>query len=156
MPIDRNQLQLLEAVELRRRAEERLKGKPPTSPWDLAETHRLLHELQVHQIELEMQNSELRQARNAAEKLLEQYTDLYDFAPVGYLTLDREGIIRASNLTVAGLLKVERSRTIGRRFELFVSVDTHPFFSDFLGKVFASQNKESCEVTFRQAERDGH
>ena len=56
-----------------------------------AETQRLVHELQVHQIELEMQNEELQQARAEVEAVLGQYTDLYDFAPVGYFTLDRDG-----------------------------------------------------------------
>ncbi|MEJ2201741.1 MAG: ATP-binding protein [Desulfuromonadaceae bacterium] len=99
-----------------------------------------------------MQNVELRQSRHATQKLLEQYTDLYDFAPVGYLTLDHEGIILAANLTAAGLLGVERSRVTGLPFAQFVPVDARLFFSDFLGKVFASQGKESCEVALTREE----
>jgi PAS domain-containing protein len=68
--------------------------------------------LEVHQIELEMQNEELQEAREAMEALLEKYTDLYDFAPVGYLTLDREGIIREANLAGASLLGIARSALI--------------------------------------------
>ena len=102
--------------------------------------------LQVHQIELEMQNAELRQARDEVETALEKYTDLYDFAPVGYFTLDRDGIIRAVNLTGASLLGIERSRLIGRRFGLFVAAEARPAFTAFLGKVFASPAKEACEV----------
>ena len=83
------------AAELRRRAEARLravatKGAPARTD---ADTQRLVHELQVHQIELEMQNEELRQSRAEAEAGLERYTELYDFAPVGYLTLGRDGAI---------------------------------------------------------------
>ena len=93
-------------AELRRRAELRLKDsqtKRAPNQTD-ADNQRQLHELEVHQIELEMQNEELREAREAMEALLEKYTDLYDFAPVGYLTLDHEGTIIEANLAGAGLL----------------------------------------------------
>jgi signal transduction histidine kinase len=146
MPRDKNQGPSLEATELRRRAEERLKTETPAVPRTEADMQRLLHELQVHQIELEMQNTELRQARDETEKALEMYADLYDFAPVGYLTLDRDGSIRAANLTVAGLLGREHSQLIGRRFGLFVAAEIRPTFLAFLGRVFASPAKESCEV----------
>src|ERR1700693_6280082 len=83
------------AAGLRRRAEERLSEKRESQRPDAGEqrtaedTERLVHELEVHQIELEMQNHELRQARARVDALLAQYTDLYDFAPAGYVTLDR-------------------------------------------------------------------
>ena len=84
-----------EAAELRRRAEARLKAlaTKSASARTEADTQRLVHELLVHQIELEMQNEELRQSRAEAEAGLERYTELYDFAPVGYLTLGRDGAI---------------------------------------------------------------
>jgi ribosomal protein L19E len=72
---------------LRRRAEARLGGRQ-SGPKSEAGTRRLLHELEVHQIELEMQNAELQKARDDLEVALEKYTDLYDFAPVGYFSLD--------------------------------------------------------------------
>ena len=82
---------------LRRRAEARLR-KGPQRPktasggqQSAVEPQRLLHELQVHQVELELQNAELQETRDRMETLLEKYTDLYDFAPVGYLTLDQKG-----------------------------------------------------------------
>ncbi|MDZ4344729.1 MAG: response regulator, partial [Candidatus Binatia bacterium] len=75
------------------------------------------------------------------------YTNLYDFAPTGYLNLDREGAIRQVNLTGARLLGVERSRLMNRRFGLFVADDFRPAFNAFLEKVFASHTKECCEVT---------
>lgn len=113
---------LLTAAVLRRQAEEVLKAKMPESgfPRPDDESHRLLHELQVHQIELEMQNAELRQARDELEMVLGKYTDLYDFAPVGYFTLDRNGAIRAVNLSGASLLGVERAKLLGQRFGQFV------------------------------------
>ena len=132
---------------LRRRAEERLKTHEQTPPSDVPRSdERLVHELQVHQVELEMQNEELQQARAKAESLLVQYADLYDFAPTGYLTCDREGAIRLVNLTGAQLLGVERSRLVNRRFGQFVAESDRRAFSDFLEKVFASEAKECCEV----------
>ncbi len=149
MPSDRNQPAPDEAAELRRRAEMRLKTKTP-APRAEVETQQLLHELQVYQVELEMQNDELRQTRDEVGKLLEQYTELYDFAPVGYANLDREGSIRAVNLTGAGLLGMERGQLIGRGFGRFVAVEARPTFSAFLEKVFASGSREACEVALRQ------
>ena len=127
----------------------RLKTATPTARTEV-ETQQLLHELQVYQVQLEMQNDELRQAREEAGKLLEQYTELYDFAPVGYANLDREGTLRAVNLTGAGLLGVARSQLIGRGFGGFVAVEARPTFSAFLEKVFASGSREACEVALRQ------
>ena len=84
------------------------------------------------------------------ETVLEQYTDLYDFAPVGYFTLGCDGAIRAANLTGAGLLGIERSRLIGRQFEKFIAVADRPAFATFLVKVFMSPNKQACEVALRK------
>ena len=108
--------------------------------------------MQVHQIELEMQNAELRQARDDLETALEKYTDLYDFAPVGYFTLDRKGNIRSVNLTGAGLVGVERSLLVGRRFGLFVTDEARPAFTAFLEKVFTSPAKVACEVALQKRE----
>ena len=138
-----------DAAELRRRAEARLraaatKGAPARTE---ADTQRLVHELQVHQIELEMQNEELQQSRAEVEAGLERYTELYDFAPVGYLTLGRDGVIRQVNLTGAHLLGVERARLVSRPFGVFVGAQDRAGFKTFLEKVFSSQAKEVCEVT---------
>jgi len=144
-------------VELRHRAEERLAEQRKSQkseagdPGTAEDTARLVHELQVHQIELEMQNEELQQAHAQVETLLAQYTDLYDLAPAGYLTFDREGAIRQVNLAGARLFGVERSRLVNRRFGLFVAERDQRAFSDFLQKVFASEAKEGCEVTLPQA-----
>ena len=137
-----------DAAELRRRAEARLKALATKSApaRTEADTQRLVHELQVHQIELEMQNEELRQSRAEVETGLERYTELYDFAPVGYLTLGRDGAIRQVNLTGARLLGVERARLPGRRFGVLVAAPDRAGFKAFLEKVFASQAKEECEV----------
>jgi PAS domain S-box-containing protein len=137
-----------DAAELRRRAEARLRGQqrdtPP--PRKDADTRRLLHELQVHQIELEMQNAELQGARDQMEAMLERYTDLYDFAPVGYFSLDEQGLIVEVNLTGATLLGVERSRLINRRLSQFVAPPSRPVFLAFLERVFAGPGTQTCEA----------
>lgn len=140
-----------DAAELRRRAEARLraaaaKGVPARTA---ADTQRLVHEVQVHQIELEMQNEELRQSRAEAEAGLERYTELYDFAPVGYLTLGRDGAIRQVNQTGARLLGVARARLVGRRLGVFVGDPAPADFQAFLEKAFASQAQEVCEVALK-------
>lgn len=155
MASDQGQFPPREAAELRRRAEMRLKTVTPAVLTEV-ETQQLLHELQVHQIELEMQNDELRQARDTAERLLEQYTELYEFAPVGYGNLDRAGTVRAINLTGTSLMGVERARLIGRRFERLVAVEARPTFRAFLEKVFASGSREACEVALLQDGKHPH
>ncbi|TSA47853.1 MAG: PAS domain-containing sensor histidine kinase [Deltaproteobacteria bacterium] len=147
-------------VGLRRRAEERLKeqqrsrrSEKGTQQRKAEDAPALVQELQIHQIELEMQNEELRQARTETEALLHQYTDLYDFAPVGYFTLGREGEIRRMNLTGASLLGEERVRLVNRRFGQFVSPADRPAFNDFLQEMFTNQaatsRKAACEVMLR-------
>ncbi len=138
-----------EAADLRGRAERLLRsaGEKRISSQTEADAQRLVHELQVHQIELEMQNEELRRTRAEVEAGLERYTELYDFAPVGYLTLGRDGVICQVNLTGARLLGVDRARLVGRTFGVFVGAPDRPVFNAFLEKVFSSQAKEVCEVT---------
>ena len=138
-------------AELRRRAELRLEDQQSKKPPNQSDTdnQRQLHELEVHQIELEMQNEELREAREATEALLEKYTDLYDFAPVGYLTLDREGTIQEANLAGASLLGVARSGLINGRFGHFVSPAGRPAFGIFLDKVFESKVRQSHDLTLQ-------
>jgi PAS domain S-box-containing protein len=143
-------VQYIDSAQLRSLAEEQLRenigAAPP--PGKVEDPLRLLHELEVHQVELEMQNEELRQARDKMEALMGKYSDLYDYAPMAYFNLDHGGTIRAVNLTGTGFLGVERSLLIGRRLDLFISDETRPMFHDFLDKVFASESKETCEVVF--------
>jgi two-component system, cell cycle sensor histidine kinase and response regulator CckA len=93
-----------------------------------------------------MQNQELQKARDEMEAGLEKFSDLYDFAPVGFLTLDREGTIHAANLTSASLLGIERARLVNRRLGVCVSPPDLPAFNAFLTRVFESKAREFCEV----------
>jgi PAS domain S-box-containing protein len=81
----------------------------------------LLHELLVHKVELEMQNEELRRVHLAVEEARDRYLDLYEFAPVGYITISREGLINEINLTGSALLAVDRTKLINRSFSSFVA-----------------------------------
>jgi len=119
--------------------------KAGTQPSE-ADTQRLIHELEVHQIELELLNQELLEAKEQAETNAEKYTELYDFAPAGYFTLSKEGDIIKLNLSGAKMLGQERSHLINKKFRFFVSEDTRQFFNDFLRKVFESKTKESGEA----------
>ena len=112
----------------------------------LEETRRLLCELQLHEVELEIKNVELRRNRSEEKAALEKYRSLYDLAPGGYLTLGPDGVITAANLSVASLLGIDRSRLLGQRFGSFVAQDARPAFRGFLARVFANQGKDTCEL----------
>ncbi len=130
-------------------AETELAHAPKTKPRPAEE---LLHELEVHQIELEMQNEALRQSQVELEKSRDRYMDFYDFAPAGYLTLNHDGMIDEVNLPGAALLGVERSRLLRRRFAPFVAPeDRDRWYRHFLA-VLGIDNKLSCELALRHGE----
>ena len=141
-----------EAAALRRRAEAHLRATaaPAHAPRPEADARRLLHELQVHQIELELQNEELRQARADLEASLAQVTALYDEAPVAYLILDRAGAILAINLTGAALLGSARAALVGTAFHRFLPPAARPALAAVLGTAFDGPGKHAvCEVPLR-------
>ena len=140
---------LTEKQLLRSKAEEKLKELQKKISKKLLEsdTKKLLHELQVHQIELEMQNEELKEAYETAERALKKYTMLYDFAPMGYFTLDSDGTISDLNFTGADLLGEKRFTLVNHNFKLFIDKQSQKIFNDFLKKIYSSNIKESCEVT---------
>jgi PAS domain S-box-containing protein len=146
--MNKEEQNLTDAELLRIKAEEQLKQKQNKLNKTVLETDvkKLVHELQVHQIELEMQNEELIEANETAETALKKYTMLYDFAPMGYFTLDSDGSIRELNFTGADLLGHKRFSLINANFKLFVSEDSQPVFNKFFSKVFTGNAKESCEV----------
>ncbi len=104
-----------EISALRKPAEAGLKSKAPeVQEFPSEKIGALVHELPVHQVELEMQNETLRQTQVALEEASEKYRDFYDFAPVGFLTLDESGMIREANLTAANQIGVTRSHLIDK------------------------------------------
>lgn len=112
--------------DLRARAEKSARGKASAPhehrpPLAAEEAWRLVHELQIHQIELEMQNEELNRARAELEVSSAKYFDLYDLAPVGYFTVSDQGVILEANLAAAELLGMVRSALFGRKFSVFIS-----------------------------------
>ncbi len=136
-------------VNLRQRAEELLKNKPfkPGSQLSEVEVLKLLYELQVHQIELEMQNEELRLAyEREAELAKDKYIELYDFAPSGYYTISKDGEIVDLNFTGAKMLGKERTDLKKNRFGFFVTDDTRADFNGFVEKIFKSRSTELIEV----------
>ena len=145
-----------EAAELRRCAEARLKSKTTgeNQPWTEADMQRLIHELQVHQIELEMQNEELCRAREELELSRDKYAELYDFAPVGYFTFDAHGVIREVNLAGAQLLGIERQLLANKPFtSLIADAEGREIFSSHLTLVLQKQVMLRCEI--RLTGKDG-
>ena len=138
----------LEAAELRQNAEARLKMErlDGAAIRTGADTQRLLHELQVHQVELEMQNAELARARAEADANTEKFTDLYDFAPASYFTFDPQGAILGVNMTGAALLGVARLQLLNRLFQLWVAPESLRGFNAFLKRTLGSNTKQTCEV----------
>ncbi len=111
---------------------------------------KLIHELQVHQVELEMQNDELRKAQEELEASRSKYLNLYDFAPVGYFTLDKMGGILEANLTGAALLGIERGLLLKTPFLLFIMPDDQDLFRECQRKVFQIPGRQSCEVRLKR------
>jgi len=112
-------------------------------PDDFAE---LIHELEVHQIELEMQHAELERAYDALERTRKQFNDLFDFAPVGYIVTTREGVVQQANLTIAALLGVERNQLIGQKFSTFVVKDYKETYHIHRRTLFRTEEQQSCDV----------
>jgi len=117
------------------------------------EHERLLHVLQIHQVELETQSRELREAQLFCEGSRVRYADLYDFAPVGYVTVDQKGIICEANLTAAGMLGVERTRLAGVPFHLHVARADLAQFRAHLGRLEHQEERVTTELHL--ARKDG-
>ena len=125
-------------ADLRKRAETMLPTRS-SAPDDISveDFCRVLHELEVHQIELEMQNEELRTTQFELETLYRNYVNLYDFAPVGYLTISDSGLILETNLTAILMLGVEKRMRFSSHFQvLFLRMIKIP--SIFIANGFSS------------------
>ena len=145
----------LEGKHLRKKAEkilaEKIEAPQKVSSGDM---EKLIHELRVHQVELEMQNDELLKAQAAIEESRSRYVELYDFAPVGYFSLDKMGIIQEANLTGANLLGVERERLLKTPFSLFVMSEDRDVFRECQRKAAQVPGRQSCELRLNRKAGD--
>lgn len=138
---------------LRDAAEEWL-ARSPAASLEVKEKNpeELLHELQVHQIELEMQNEELRRTQLAMEDSRDKYLDLYDFAPVGYFTFTPEALIKEVNLTGSVLLGKDRQKLIKARFRRMVAANDQDRWDRHFLSVLQQGERQSCELTLKRAD----
>jgi PAS domain S-box-containing protein len=138
---------------LRRRAEVSLQRNPPGRVEISGDADRLIHELQVHQIELEMQNEELRRVQEQLEAARERYFDLFDLAPVGYFVLSAKGLVLEVNLMGAQLLGVERVQLKHKRFTHFILPQDQDIFYLTRRRTYDQNLQQSCEL--RMVKEDG-
>lgn len=144
----------MQSEELRRQAEELLtKKNGNASETASSDALELLHELQVHQVELEMQNEELQQAQRELCESRDRYFELYNLAPVAYFTLDEHCVIKGVNLTGVQLLGVNKQRLLNRRFASFVEPDSRERFYSSMRKAAALAASQACELVMRS--KDG-
>ena len=142
----------LDPSEWRRRAEELL-GPDEAEDLREVETARVVHELRVHQLELEMQNEALGEARTIAEAGWERFQELYDSAPAGFFSVDGEGAILELNLAAARLLGAERPMLMNRRLGQFLDPAGQAVFAGFLQSALADPGTAPCEVLLPGAGR---
>jgi two-component system, cell cycle sensor histidine kinase and response regulator CckA len=128
------------------------KGKKPTKPKnkkpsvEIEDVKRLVHLLKVHQIELEHQNQELRITQEELEVSRNKYVNLFDFSPIPYFSLDRDGIIKDVNLIASKMFGIDRNKLVGKRFIAFIPLDEKDVFNLFINNVFIYHVKTSCEL----------
>lgn len=139
---------------LRQRAEKQIsETREEISNLSADDVARLVHELRVHQVELQLQNEELRNSELELQRMTDQYRELYDFAPVGYFTLDKYNRIAAVNLSGSALLGMERAKLLRTSFTRFIAPDSSGQFYLIRRQAMESGNRQSCEL--RMARQDG-
>ena len=135
------------ANDLRTRAEELLqKPRREVAQMPTKDVQKLVHELEVHQIELEMQNDELRRVQADLEAARDQFVELYDFAPSAYLTLKSNGEILQANLSASALLGLERGRLVHQKFTRFIPAEALAAFHLFSRQIFASETRQHTDL----------
>jgi PAS domain S-box-containing protein len=148
-----------ESADLRKRAEEKARsnaaaaGAVTRKSLSPGETRQVLHELRVHQIELEMQNEELRRAQVELEAVRARYFDLYDLAPVSYFTLSEKGLIMEANLTAAELLGMAKTTLVKHPFTRFILPDDQDLYNKHRKRLFETGAPQGCEL--RLLKKDG-
>ncbi|MEJ2428247.1 MAG: PAS domain S-box protein [Deltaproteobacteria bacterium] len=133
-------------VDLRERAERVLTESPGGLQKIPTDVQELIHELQVRSVELEIQNEQLRETQLELQQSHDRYVELYDFAPVGYLTMDSNGFIVQANLAVCALLKTQRNVLLTQPFNDYVKASQRNEFENHLSLVSATLSKQTCEL----------
>lgn len=138
-------------ADLRTSAENSLKKISKEQPVSYADvdSEKMIRKMQIYQIELEMQNEELKKLRHDAEILAEKYIDIYDFSPIGYLSLDPLGFITIANLRAAKLLGTHRAMLVGKFFPDWIAEQSLTAFSNFLKEIFRTGNPATCELSLK-------
>ena len=142
-----------QADDLRRRAEDKVTSSPESSEvFSREEALNAVHELRVHQIELEMQNEELRRAQAELEVSRARYFDLYDLAPVGYLTLSEKGLILEANLTAAALFGVARGALVDQPLSRYIFPEDQDIYYQHRKHFSETGTPQVCEVRILRAD----
>ena len=148
---------IIDSPELRRRAEKQMQTTPADSEeiagMSTKDMAKMIHELRVHQIELKMQNQELRRIQEELEEARDRYSHLYDFAPVGYLTINVEGIVEGANLTFATMLGMKRSEVVGKPFSRFIQREDQDVYYLHRRRILESGDFQSFRL--RLVKNDG-
>ncbi len=153
--MDANRLNNVSSIDtlrvLRQQAEDIVSGQVAVATANLkalspAVVLKLVHELQVHEIELEMQNEELRKNQIELELTRERYFDLYDLAPISYCTTDERGVILEANLATAELLGQPRSELVGQPISRYISKECQDDFYHCRRLLYASGERQGCEL----------
>ena len=142
-------------TELRRRAEARRRQEAmDIQDWLPEDARKLVHEIRTHQIELEMQNEELRRAQDELVESRDRYSDLYDFAPVGYVTISHKGLILEANLTLATMLGVERWALVKQPLSAFIIPDDQDVFYGHRREILESKQRVTCRIRMLRRDTD--
>ena len=137
-------------LSLRNRAKEFLKeNRPAIHKPEFDDYLQLIEELNIHKIELELQNEELKRTHIELEAARDKYANLYDFAPVGYVTLSENGLILNANLNISTMLGIERRLLIGKPFSRFITKDTQDDFYFARNKLIKTEIKQTCELKLK-------
>lgn len=122
-------------------------------PKKMEDIQRLVHLLQVHQIELEHQNQELRIAQEELEASRNKYVAFFDFSPIPYFTLDAEGMIKEVNLSASNMFGIARGKLIGKRFQSYITLYEKDIFDVFIQTLFTTHEKQTCELNITNKDK---
>lgn len=138
-------------TELRAKAEERIKAElDRLKNLSAEEKERIAHDLSVYQVELEMLNEQLRDARHELEESRKNYADLFENAPVGYLVFNRKGVVEKANETAAKLFGTAKKQMENQPFLVFLSDLAYTRFFEHLEKIFKMRSEQSCVIELRK------